>query len=362
MTAWAGPASGSGPRGAAPQRFRISVSHSAHGGILPAHPAPVAAGDDFGLAIFPHAGYHLDSLLVDGLPVRKTSFLVLEGVRAPHTVVARFAPDDYVIIATAGPHASITPNGVVPVTYSRSQSFFFAADSGFKVCELLVDGKALHAGSRYTFTNVRAEHHIVVRTEHHASTVIAPEPGELWLAGESREIRWQPLEREFADSAEVRVSYHGTDGPWEPIWRGLFRSGSAEWRVPALDCDSVSLCVATIDSDAAPGLDYSSGLVRVRQAPGNDLRFFVRASPSPATVGPIRLEFAVPVDGDAALEIYTVTGREVWRLPLGFAAAGRRSAMWDGRLAGGEPAKPGVYFARLSTRAGDRNCRLVLVP
>jgi hypothetical protein len=36
--------------------------------------------------------------------------------------------------------------------------------------------------------------------------------------------------------------------------------------------------------------------------------------------------------------------------------------MWDGRWAGGGRADPGVYFARLSTRHGERNCRLVLLP
>jgi len=36
--------------------------------------------------------------------------------------------------------------------------------------------------------------------------------------------------------------------------------------------------------------------------------------------------------------------------------------VWDGRVPGGDRAEPGVYFARLSTRRGERNCRLVLLP
>jgi hypothetical protein len=110
-------------------------------------------------------------------------------------------------------------------------------------------------------------------------------------------------------------------------------------------------------------MDLSRGLVRVRRAQVDvDPGFFVRAVPSPAVAGPIRLEYSVPAPGEAALEIYTVNGREVWRQPLGFALSGRRSATWDGRLAGGARAEPGVYFARLSTRQGERNCRLVLLP
>jgi hypothetical protein len=343
--------------------YRITVARSANGGILPSQPAPVPRGGDARFAIFPRTGYHLDSLLVDGAPVRLSSVLVLKAIRASHTVAARFSANEYVIVAAAGPHASITPTGIVGVTHGRSQTFLFGADSGFAVCELLVDGKAVRGVPHYTFANVRAPHRIEVRTTHHAASVIAPEPGELWLSGESREVRWQPLERERVDSAEVRVSCHGPDGPWEPVWRGLFRTGSALWEVPAMDCDSLVVCVATIDTTSAPGMDLSRGLVRVRRAQVDlDPRFFVRAVPSPAVAGPIRLEYSVPAPGEAALEIYTVSGREVWRQPLGFALSGRRNATWDGRLAGGARAEPGVYFARLSTRQGERNCRLVLLP
>jgi hypothetical protein len=90
--------------------------------------------------------------------------------------------------------------------------------------------------------------------------------------------------------------------------------------------------------------------------------FFVRAMPSPAVAGPVRLEYSVSIPGEAALEIYTVSGREVWRQPLGYAMTGRRSTVWNGRLAGGDLAMPGVYFARLTTRHGERKCRLVLLP
>ena len=359
------PLMGSGARAAAPPgRVRITVSHSEHGGILPSQPAPVAPGSTVRLAIFPRTGYHLDSLFVDGVPVRPTLELVLSDVRQPHRVSATFARDEHVIVATAGPHVMIMPSGVVPVPHGRSQSFLFAADSGYKVREVLVDGSPVRPRKRYTFASVETGHRIMVRTEHHAATVIAPEPGELWFAGEAREVRWQPLEKENADSAEVRVSYHGPDGPWEPIWRGLFRTGSAEWQVPALDCDSLVVCVATVDSGPTPGLDCSSGLVRVRSTSALDGRslFYVRAMPSPAPLGPVRIEYSVPAPGEALLEIFTVNGREVWRCPLGYAASGRRSATWDGRLAGGAPAPPGVYFARLSTRQGERNCRLVVVP
>ena len=362
--------------GALARTHRITVARSVNGGIVPSRPAPVANGSDVRLAILPRTGYRLDSLFVDGLPVRLTDELVLRDVRAPHHVAAKFAPSEYVILAQADRHVSLTPSGVVPVPHGRSQTFLFSADPGFKVRELLVDGSPVRAHGRYTFSGVKTHHRIWVRTAHHAAVVIAPEPGELWLAGETREVRWQPREKEDADSAVVLLSYHGPDGPWEQIWRGLFRSGSAQWAVPELDCDSLVVCVATLaDSNNVTGpeweleswlagRDYSNGLVRVRSAPGRDAwsPFFVRAVPSPAPVGPVRLEYSVPIPGEVTLEIYTVSGREVWRQELAYAPVGRQSMVWDGRVPGGDRAEPGVYFARLSTRRGERNCRLVLLP
>src|SRR5262249_21241025 len=156
--------------------YRITVEHAPHGGILPSRPAPIPRGGVARFAIFPRTGFHIDSLFVDGVAVRPTARLVLRDVRAPHTVSARFAANDYAILATAGPHARITPAGVVPVSYGRSQTFAFGADSGFKVCELVVDGKALGGAAHYTFTSVHAPHRIEARIAHQAATVIAPEP------------------------------------------------------------------------------------------------------------------------------------------------------------------------------------------
>jgi len=348
----------------APATYRITVVPSVDGTIWPSRVPPVAHGDDVRLRIIPRPGFRLDTLLVDGVPVRRTRSLMLRDVTAPHTVAARFGPNEYTITAVASPHASITPTGVVTVTHGESQAFTFAADPGFTVREVVVDGKPVRARRRFTFVSVKGDHRIVARTSHHAATVISPEAGELWLAGEMREVRWQPLEMEEADSAEVRVSAHGLDGPWETLWRGLLRTGSVLWEVPAIDCDSLVFCVATVDTLSPAGFDVSTGLVRVRSGTQSDreTRFFVQAIPSPASAGPVRLDYSLPSPGEAALEIYTVSGREVWRRPLGLAPAGRRSAVWDGRLAGGGPAEPGIYFARLSTPHGERNCRLVLLP
>src|SRR5262245_10380113 len=138
-------ASRASPADAPARRHRITVARSEHGGIVPSRPAPVAHGEDLTLSIFPRTGYHLDSLFVDGIPVRPADVFELRDVRAPHRVSATFAPDEHVILAAAGPHVSVTPSGIVPVPHGRSQAFLFWADSGYKVREVLVDGSPVRA-------------------------------------------------------------------------------------------------------------------------------------------------------------------------------------------------------------------------
>ena len=64
-----------------------------------------------------------------------------------------------------------------------------------------------------------------------------------------------------------------------------------------------------------------------------------------------RIEFALPADADALLDIYDVTGRSVRRLVDEHLAAGGYVAIWDGRDESGRQLGSGVYIARL--RAGE---------
>jgi len=353
-----------------PNLYQVAVNAGPHGTFSPARARYVLHGRDLRLAIVPQPGFHLDSLSVDGESVRRTDALLLRRVDAPHLVAATFTADGYVIQASADEHAMIRPAGAVPVAYGENRTFTFKPEPGDTVRELWIDGKSEPVGTSYTFSNVHGAHRIEVRTVRRVATVTAPGPGEWWFAGEDHEIRWQPLAVDPADSAEVSVSQHGRDGPWDPVWRGLLRAGSAPWHVPAMVSDSVVVRVAAVardtllGGDTVLGMDLSAGFLSVRAEAGDPSgpHFHVRAVPNPAVPGPVRIDYALPSSGDAAVEIYTVSGRQVWRRSLGMAPVGERSVSWDGRLPSGALADPGVYFARLVTAAGERRCRLVFLP
>jgi len=66
----------------------------------------------------------------------------------------------HTISATAGANGSITPSGAVPVNDGASQGFTIAANAGYVIQDVLVDGVSQGAVASYTFTNVTADHTI----------------------------------------------------------------------------------------------------------------------------------------------------------------------------------------------------------
>jgi fibronectin type 3 domain-containing protein len=76
------------------------------------------------------------------------------------TVTATFNTASYTITATAGTGGSISPSGSVSVNHGASQTFTIAANSGYNVANVLVDGSSVGAVTTYTFTNVNANHSI----------------------------------------------------------------------------------------------------------------------------------------------------------------------------------------------------------
>ena len=65
-----------------------------------------------------------------------------------------------IITATAGDNGRITPTGDVAVPKGESKTFTITPDSGYRIKDVLVDGKSVGAVSTYTFENVVDNHTI----------------------------------------------------------------------------------------------------------------------------------------------------------------------------------------------------------
>jgi hypothetical protein len=66
----------------------------------------------------------------------------------------------YVITSTAGTGGSISPSGSVNVVNGASKIYTITANKGYRISDVLVDGKSVGAVESYTFSNVSAAHTI----------------------------------------------------------------------------------------------------------------------------------------------------------------------------------------------------------
>jgi PKD repeat protein len=76
----------------------------------------------------------------------------------------------YTIQATAGQNGTITPSGAIDINAGDNQSFTIAANSGYEILDVLVDGASVGAVPSYLFTNVQSDRTI------DASFTQAPRP------------------------------------------------------------------------------------------------------------------------------------------------------------------------------------------
>ena len=90
-----------------------------------------------------------------------TGQLAIDNVKLTAVETGEVA-QKYTITATAGEGGTITPNGDVSVKEGASQTFTIAADSGYEIADVLVDGNSVGAVETYTFDEVKANHTITV--------------------------------------------------------------------------------------------------------------------------------------------------------------------------------------------------------
>ena len=83
----------------------------------------------------------------------------------------------YTIEATAGDNGSISPSGKTAVVSGEDVTFVITPDSGYRVADVLVDGKSVGAVRSYTFENVKANHTISVTFEEGEQVIDPDETG-----------------------------------------------------------------------------------------------------------------------------------------------------------------------------------------
>ena len=135
----------------------------------------------------------------------------------------------YTLTATAGEGGSITPAGEVSVKEGASQTFAIAAQEGYAIADVLVDGQSVGAVDSYTFENVTANHTIAALFTKTASDVQFDNdfesetfPGHGWTLQSTRSdspYTWyQGTNRNLNTTKQARIDMDYYDDPWGDPW------------------------------------------------------------------------------------------------------------------------------------------------
>jgi len=141
--------------------YTITVNANNGGTVNPNGTQTVYEGNNFTFTATPNDCYEIASVTVDGNNVNLTNNqYTISNVTANHTVNVTFSQLTYTIAATAGNGGTITPAGNTTVNCGEAQTYTIAANNGYRISEVTVDGQNMGAIESYTFSNVTANHTI----------------------------------------------------------------------------------------------------------------------------------------------------------------------------------------------------------
>ncbi len=148
-----------------PDSYVITAASGPGGSITPVGLIAAAPGSSVNFTIAADDGYAILSVLVDGIETEPDGTYLFTNIAANHTISASFeaidaGKDQYYINATSGPGGSITPAGLVAAAPGSSVNVTIAADDGYAIQSVLVDGIETEPDGTYLFTNIAANHTI----------------------------------------------------------------------------------------------------------------------------------------------------------------------------------------------------------
>jgi hypothetical protein len=169
--------------------YKITASAGVNGSISPSGTVIADQGGRISYTITPAPGHFVADVLVDGMSTGAVNTYTFDRIEADHTIHATFAPDTFVITATAGINGNITPAGVSEVPFGSNQIYTFTAEAGFHISDVLVDGQSVGAPESYTFFGVTKGHTIAVNFSDNTSV-------NIWVEAEDGDLQ---LPMEIAD-------------------------------------------------------------------------------------------------------------------------------------------------------------------
>lgn len=202
-----------------------------------------------------------------------------------------------------------------------------------------------------------------------------------------RMIRSFRVPKGLADAVITNLEYHDWDSDATNDWGVTVTDTEIEWSTDtfAVDPNANALSLALMfnfrfDCNVAPTnfkatLDIfkpgSPATVFAATQTPPAVRTSVEGQPVAAAVrlaqnapNPVtrttQIEFSLPVEGAASLEVFDASGRRVRTLASGTRSAGAGQVVWDRTDDGGRVVSPGVYYYRLTTPQGVQARSLIV--
>jgi hypothetical protein len=161
----------------------ITVVSNANGVISPNTNQIIIAGDNSYFVFSANAGYHISSVLIDGVNNQNAidnGNYTFTNVQQNHIIDVKFSVNQFTINASSGNNGTISPIGNTVVNQGVNQVFSISPNVGYEIDQVYVDGvnnpTAVNSG-RYTFTNVQ-QNHIISATFKIKTYTITPLSGE----------------------------------------------------------------------------------------------------------------------------------------------------------------------------------------
>ncbi|MDI6767479.1 MAG: T9SS type A sorting domain-containing protein [Bacteroidota bacterium] len=140
--------------------YTITAIAGPNGTIDPSGLVDVEHGSSKTFTITPDYGFHIDTLMVDGVLQTPNDSYTFENIESDHFIYVTFAINYYAITANASDGGEIDPEGTLYVIHGGSQQFTVSPDFGYHLDGLFVDGLHVDSTSSYTFDNVTSDHTI----------------------------------------------------------------------------------------------------------------------------------------------------------------------------------------------------------
>ena len=120
-------------------KFNVTTSvDGGNGTITPSKP-DVVEGTKVEITFTPDTGYMIDKVLVNTVETTVTGNNIELTVNEEKKVIVSYKKIPFTVTVKDVDGATITPNGVVAVTYGEDKEFTITANSGYKLVKVLVD-------------------------------------------------------------------------------------------------------------------------------------------------------------------------------------------------------------------------------